>query len=175
MTTTPVPQGHSFIVELRGLAQNADEGYVGITSGVYRDGVAQDGWLVLRTDGVGSKTCRFHFDFVHERDGHAHYAVFGKLGGNTQVEEHEGRLEISRNGYLGLYQNSTSYQRWRLAFAEPLGDDWHAVKLTSVEGDTVRALREARSAFAPNGKETLLNTQQGSGLRLAARVTHRYP
>ncbi|MDD1013242.1 hypothetical protein [Pseudomonas rubra] len=90
------------------------EGVVGIsrTSRSMIVDLATSGWLQVvsgrnRGDMVGS---RFRFDYLETKGDRIHYHI----SGDSEVENYYGRkLGVSRNGYLGLYENGAS-PFWKL-------------------------------------------------------------
>lgn len=106
MPTPTLPEARSFTGKLYSLTPG---GYQLVSMSVPMNELQSqytDGWLTLNHDGIA-----FRFNYRDTKDGHPRYSVTAQIPNNA----HDGgQLEISRNGYLGLYKVSTNDLLWHV-------------------------------------------------------------
>lgn len=139
------------------------------TTLLYRGGAATEGWLVVKENQSEERTLGCNFKFTYLGDNAAglpEYRVYGDMKKKTLGDIRGGYLEISRNGYLGLY-GSSSGQRWTLELGDALIEEgtqqlWYPLGLKSADGQAVRQVWEE--------KENYLNVFKGKDMVLLGRV-----
>ncbi|PWB33688.1 hypothetical protein DCO48_08495 [Pseudomonas sp. SDI] len=140
------------------------------TSYQYRSGLATEGWLVIKERQPPLSVLGCNFRFTHctsDSKGLPRYTIVGDIRHKSSRDFTGGHLEISRNGYLGLYNISTSGQQWTVEFGDAIAvsesaQQWYRIRLKSVQG------QQPRQRLS-NG-ERYLNVYQGQPLSLIAAI-----
>lgn len=155
------PRKHSFHAFLNSTTPG-HQGQIGVsrTSRSLIVDLGTSGWLqVITASNRGNVSgARFRFDYLETRSDRIHYSI----SCDSQVENYYGRkLGVSRNGYIGLYENDAS-PFWKL---EIIGD-WDGSNRLQFY------LRDHRGHLAGNYEsfngDKFLNVDDGSRLSLVA-------